>query len=537
MAVTVVVVGNGMVGARFVEELRLRDREGRFDVALLGAEPYEPYNRVLLSDLIAGTVPAASLVMGSAVAPAAGDRAGRLHVRRGCQAVAIDRDNQCVLAADGSVHRYDVLVLATGADARIPPIDGLTPPSDSGPGDVPGGVHVLRTLDDARAILAGTLNARTAVVVGGGVLGLEVAAGLARRWMDTTIVHPLPALMERNLDVAASDVVVASLADAGVHSALDAAASEVETSAGRVTGLRLTDGRVLPAQLVVLAVGAIPAAGLARDAGLTVERGIRVQDDLASPDDPRIHAIGDCAQPPEGATGLVAQGWDQARRLAARLTSASFESWPAATDGTAAPAAPPDPGTDVVRVKAAGLDLVSMGLPTAQRGQHRVVRLSDPAARRHIEIIVDGDRLVGATCVGAGQAGADIAVTYTRGSPLPTDPAQLLVKATGAAPEQASSPMTMPDRLTVCRCNGVTKREIVDSWSEGANSVADVAARTRATTGCGGCTDLVCGIVDWLAASDPRGADAPISRPDGDDSEVAVPAGKHSPHDAEISAG
>lgn len=564
----VVVVGNGMVGSRFVDDLLSRDGAGpgpdaRFEITVLGAEAYEPYNRVLLSEVVAGKVEVASLALPALVHP-------RATAHRGVAAVRIDRAKRAVHAEDGSAHPYDVLVLATGSIARIPAITGLT----VAPGRtaaLPRGVHALRTLDDAREIVAATVNARRAVVIGAGVLGLEAACGLARRGLEVTVIHGGPSLMDRQLDTDAGAVAAATLTRLGVTQRLAAATSEILVEDGLVTGLLLTqpDGEHhLPVDLLVFTCGTVPEARIAADAGLPVDRGIVVDDSLCSPGDPRIFAIGDCAQPREGGTGLIAQGWDQSRRLADHLTASAARAAaetggarvrlggaqlnpgrpsmalrlsmnvitraPGAAGGSPAPGTAPgaalgataDPnsvaapaqqppaqptpeaprGTDVVRLKAAGLDVVTMGVCGARRvpdPAHRTVRLTDPAAGRHVEVVVAGGFVVGATCVGAPQIGADLTAAYTRRTPVPADPAYLLLQPVASATTTASDPTHMPDRTTVCRCNSVTKASIVESWRGGARSVAEVAKATRATTGCGGCKDVVCGLVDWLAAADP----------------------------------
>jgi len=199
-------------------------------------------------------------------------------------------------------------------------------------------------------------------------------------------------------------------------------------------------------------------------------------------------------------------------------------------------------GTDVVRVKAAGLEVVTMGEsnPRAPSPGHRTIRLDDASSGRYLEVTVTGGRVVGATCVGAGQVGADLVAAYTRRTPVPADPAYLLLRPIGPGATVAGDPTAMPDRTTVCRCNGVTKRDIVASWRDGATSVADVAARTRATTGCGGCKETVAGLVDWLAESDPaqfsrrgRGLGENSVTP----SKHAVTAGKSLVHPAETLPG
>lgn len=509
--VAVVVVGHGMVGSRFVEELLDRDPEGRFAITVLGAEEYEPYNRVLLSDLVAGTVTMGSLTL---PAPARPDRRP-VTVLRGTRAIALDRGARQVRCSDATVVPYDLLVLATGARARIPAIDGLTPTADApGTGALPRGAHVLRSMDDARAIVAGTLNATSAVVLGGGVLGLEVAAGLARRGVPTTVVHAATALMERQLDEDASDVVAGRLRALGIHTELAAATQAVLVGEDRVTGLRLGDGREVAADLVVLSCGTIPESALAEAAGMAVGPGVVVGADLAAPDDPRVFAIGDCASPPQGGTGLIAQGWDQARRLAALLAQRHLPGAAAADACLEAPAA--DPSTDVVRVKGAGLDVVTMGACGRARGtdtEDRVIRLSDPRAGRLVEVVVRADRVVGATCVGAGHVAADLTAAYTRGTPVPADPAHLVLRPVGPAQTTTASPTNMPSSMTVCRCNGVTKADVVRGFLAGGRTTGDIAARTRATTGCGGCSGVVDGLLEWLRTSDSEARDQPTSQP------------------------
>ncbi|OCI32260.1 FAD-dependent oxidoreductase [Oerskovia enterophila] len=644
----VVVVGNGMVGSRFAADLLATagpDQEHRarpLRVTVLGDEEYDPYNRVLLSEVVAGRADIGALTL-----PSTGDE--RAEVHRGAPAIAIDRSSRTVLTSDGAFP-YDAVVLATGSSARVPDVPGL----GSGPGGtLPAGVHALRTLDDAREIVAATSNARRAVVIGAGVLGLEVACGLARRGLAVTVVHGGASPMDRQLGPDAGLAASRTLAELGIAVRTGVRTREVVVrgAGGRgavVAGVVLvpdagrspraagvpgaggtggegrgTTGTVpdrgpgdlaaagrpatgptgpadeVPTDLLVLACGTVPEGTLARTAGLTVDRGVVVGHGLASPDDPDVYAIGDCAQPPEGGTGLIAQGWEQSRRLAAllalRVLSEPRRALPrpgSDTSGAAArlhvrftdderpsmalrialgveqggrspgdeqlemrptgvsslpappsaasrgegvmtgassalpadsPAAlsvdppvgsavapartPPAAPTDVVRLKAAGLDVVAMGVCGARRAHdpsHRTLRLTDPDAGRHVEVVVAGGFLVGATVVGAPQIGADLTATYTRRVPVPADPAHLLLQPVAQAAAPASDPTHMPDRTTVCSCNGVTKGDIVASWREGARSTTDIARATRATTGCGGCKDVVCGLADWLRKADPE---------------------------------
>ncbi|MFD6140333.1 FAD-dependent oxidoreductase [Promicromonospora sp. NPDC060271] len=534
--VKVVVVGFGMVGSRLVDELLRREPEA-FDITVLGSEPYEPYNRVLLSDVVAGRTDVAAITMPL-------PDGARVSVLRGVTATSIDRESRVVTADDGSTHPYDHLVLATGAAARVPPIPGLR----TADGGLPAGVHALRTLDDAREIVAATVNSPRAVVVGGGVLGLEAAVGLAGRGLSVTLVHNVQSLMERQLDPEAADVVRSGLEGQGVTVLPNCLSSEVLVAGGRAVGIRVKDNaeragdggsgqrdEVVAARLIIFSVGTIPETGLAAAAGLSTDRGIVVGYDLASPDDPRVHAIGDCAQPPNGSRGLVAEGWDQARRLAETLVSlvepvnAPVEpvETPAETVHLRLPHDGAQPsmavrlgalltggasraqsdlgidtrGTDVVKVKAGALSVTTMGVcgPARPNGlTQRAVRLADPRAGRYIEVVVSDGILVGATCVGDPRVAADLTAAYTRRTPVPMDPAFLLLTPVMQTAAPASSPEHMPDDAVVCRCNGVTKRDIAQSCGSGAHTVEEVVRETRATTGCGSCKEAVCGLVDWL---------------------------------------
>jgi len=538
-----VVVGNGMVGSRFVEELTARDVDGRFDITVLGAEVYRPYNRVLLSEVVAGRADLLGLEL-----PRAEDRA-RVHL--GATVTGIDRHRRRV-ETDAGRFGFDALVLATGAAARIPVVPGME-------GDLPAGVHPLRTLDDAREIVAATSNAARAVVVGGGVLGLEVACGLAGRGLDVTLIHGGRGVMDRQLDTGAGQVAQGSLARLGVRCWTDTQMLAVQSVGGRVTSVAVEGcppggtrddapaGADIDADLVVLACGTTPEHAVAKAAGLATRQGIRVGPDLASISDPDVYAIGDCAEPPEGATGLIAQGWEQARRLATQLTESASVAVPhdggrpslAVRVGSVMVAremrgssegSPAVSGSDVVTVKARGLDIVAMGVCGARAAEpmHRVLRLDDPEAGRHVEVVVAEGQLVGATCVGSPDLAADLVATYTRRIPVASDPAMLFLRPAAPPSATATGPEQMPARATVCSCNSVSKSEIVDCWHAGARSVEDVARATRATTGCGGCKQVVCGVLDWLAASQGSHG-APAGR---EDSVTARQSTTHSPETA-----
>ncbi len=495
----VVVIGNGMVGSRLVEDLLRHDPDGsRFAVTVLGAEPYQPYNRVLLTEVVAGRADVASIGL-----PAQQEQEGRLAVLTGVGALRLDRDAKQLLDSDGHVHDYDVVVFATGAAASRPSLSGLQ--------DCSSGVHVLRDLDDTRGLLAAARNAGTAVVLGSGVLGVEVACGLAGRGLGVTLLGR-GRVMDRQFGDAASQALSTGLATAGVATVHGRTVEVAAGHDGRFAGVTV-DGQPVWADLLVLSCGTAPRVGLAVAAGLPTRRGIVTDAGFASPDDPSVFAIGDCAEPPEGASGLIAQGWDQARLLARRLTEVADTGWPgrsrSALSERSNPSqvdAGPAAASTVVKVKSDRVAAVAMGEagPARRSGDRRLV-LADPEAGRHVEVVVRGDTLVGAICIGDAALAADLTATFGRRTPIPVDPALSLVRQVpGLATAQPSttSLTRLPGRATICRCNGVSKGDIVACWREGARTVEEVAGRTRATTGCGTCTRTVGDVLDWVAAAE-----------------------------------
>jgi assimilatory nitrate reductase electron transfer subunit len=469
----VVVVGAGMVGHRFAEELHRLDPSVR--ITLLGDEEYEPYNRILLTELLAGRVDLAGLTM-----PAHDDA---VDVRLGQPALEIDRERKVVITANDEV-AYDHLVLATGARARIIPVPGLRD-------GLPRGAHVLRSLNDARDIKAAALNARHAVVIGGGPLGLEAACGLRHRGVGVTVLSLEHTLLDRDLDASVAAVVADAAADLGVRFVGDVSIASVAVRDGYVSAVHLDDSRTFETQLVVLAAGAVPETSLASAAGLETAQGVVVGHDLRTTLDPCISAIGDCAQTPAGTSGLLAPGWAQARELARNLVDGTLIE-PVAITGSA------------MKLKAVGLDVVTMGRRASTADSHdRVVNLHDASARRHVEVVVRDDTLIGVTCVGAPGIAAHLSTQFDRPGMIPADPLQLLLGTSAGVVTEAHNPTTMPSSTTVCRCNGVSKGDLVREWENGCATVEALAERTLATTGCGGCKSLVCGIVDWLTEVDP----------------------------------
>jgi len=471
--VKVVVIGAGMVGHRFTEELHRLDPS--IEITLLGEEEYEPYNRILLTELLAGRVDLAGLTM------AAHD--DDVAVLLGRPALEVDRDRKVVVTQDGLVE-YDHLVFATGARGRVIPIPGLRD-------GLPRGAHLLRSLNDARDIKAAALNARHAVVIGGGPLGLEAACGLRHRGVGVTVLSLESTLLDRDLDAPVAEVLGAAANDLGIEFLGGVTIESVAVRGNQVSGIHLADGRIVETQLVVLAAGVVPETTLAASSGLETAQGIVVGHDLRTSVDRSVSAIGDCAQTPTGTSGLVAPGWAQARELARSLVHGTLIE-PVEITGSA------------MKLKAVGLDVVTMGRRASTADTHdRVVHLHDVAARRHVEVVVRDDTLVGVTCVGAPDIAAHLSTQFDRPGMIPADPLQLLLGTSAGAITETQNPTTMPSSTTVCRCNGVSKGDLVREWENGCTTVESLAERTLATTGCGGCKSLVCGLVDWLTEVDP----------------------------------
>jgi len=488
----VVVIGAGMVGNRFADELGRLAPHAEVDV--LGEESYEPYNRVMLTELIAGRIDLAGLTLPT-------PDTGRVRVRSGVRATEVDRERRVVVTAGGDFP-YDVLVLATGARARVIAVPGLR-------GALPRGAHVVRRLDDARDITAATLNASRAVVIGAGPLGVEAACAMRHRGVEVTLLATSD-LLNRDLDPDVAAVAADGASDLGIDVVTGVQIASVGVRDGRVDAVHLKDGRSFPAEIVVLACGSVPDTTLAAEAGLETNVGVVVGDDLRTPGDPSVFAIGDCAETPAGVSGLVAPGWAQARALARSLAhGVELE-------------LPPVAGS-AMRLKAVGLNVVTMGVRASTAGpDDRVVSLSDRRARRHVELVARGDTLVGVTCVGAPEIAAHLSTQFDRPGLLPADPMHLLMGTSGVGAVESASPTAMPAATTVCRCNGVTKGDLVHAWDAGATTVDALADATLATTGCGGCTKLVGGIVDWLRTSDPAPAPS-VSQGDPAGRERTVP--------------
>lgn len=472
MSRRVVVIGNGMVSARFSEEVRRRDPDGsRVQLTVFGAEPHPAYNRVLLSSVLAGRLSPLSVQMHSS----GWAREQRIDLRTGVTVTAIDGWRRTVHSDGGGPEPYDELVLATGSRAWLPPIPGFDDQT----------VTAFRDLGDCKRILALACPGARVVVLGGGLLGCEAARGLAYRGTAVTLVHPESHLMERQLEPEAGGVLAATMQRLGIDVQLRTGAVEWKSGAG----LRCSDGSLITADVLIVATGVRAETGLAEAAGIDIDLGVVVNDQLTTSDD-HVHAIGDCAQHPGAAAGLIQPGWEQAAVLADLLTitdpSARYRGTPAVT-----------------QLKACDVDLATVGDPADLTNRdNEVLRFADPSGGRYASVALRGDRVVGGTMIGMPHAAASMIQFYDTGTPAPTDRLVLLLgRASPKEGDERPGPAHLPGSAVVCRCNNVTKNMFLNALQDGVTDPAVLIRATRAGTGCGSCIQQLAAISTWAGAA------------------------------------
>ena len=469
-----VVVGNGMAGARLVEEVLERGGGEQFRITVFGDEPHGNYNRIMLSPVLAGEADEADIVLNSHDWYADRD----VELRPGVRVERIDTAAKVVYAADGTGTGYDHLVLATGSHSFIPPMTGVR----TADGELRDGVVGFRTIDETRQMLAASRTHRKAVVLGGGLLGLEAARALQAQGMAVELVHAAPWLMNAQLDVEAGAVVKRSVEELGIAVHLGALATEV-LGEDRVTGVLLKDGRRLDCDLLVVAAGVRPHTDVAVRSGIEVERAILVDDRMAT-DVPDVYAIGECAQHRGTVYGLVAPAWEHARVLADLLTGTDPE---AGYSGS----------RTATKLKVAGVDVAVMGVSTPERDADEFLVISEPQRGVYLSVVIRDDLLIGATLVGDTRKVAFLTQAFDRGTPLPPERIRLLVDLSDGDAEVGVA--EMPGDSQVCNCNGISKDRICAAVAEGCTSLPKVMDATRAGKGCGSCKGLVQRIVEWAA--------------------------------------
>ncbi|ARQ70919.1 nitrite reductase large subunit NirB [Streptomyces marincola] len=476
---TIVLIGHGMVGQRFLEELAERGVTEHARVVVLCEEPRPAYDRVHLTSYFSGTSPEELSMLPEGFT----ERHG-IELRVGDPAVSIDRAARVVTARSGLTFRYDTLVLATGSYPFVPPV----------PGKDAAGCFVYRTIEDVLAIEEYARTARTGVVVGGGLLGLEAAGALRGLGLDTHVVEFNERLMALQVDEGGGAALRRTVEDLGLTVHTGVGGQEITTDAGgAVTGMVLSDGSTVPTDLVVFSAGVRPRDQLARDAGLeTGERGGVVVDERCRTSDPAVYAIGECARAADGMVyGLVAPGYEMATTAADAIACARR--------GEAAGA--PFLGADTsTKLKLLGVDVASFGDAHGRAAGCLDVVYSDSRSGVYKKLVVAQDgRLLGGVLV--GDADAYGLLRPLTGSVPPAAPEQLVLPA-GLAPPTAIGPAALPDEAVVCNCHNVTKGAIRSAVTDqGCATVPEVKRCTKAGTGCGSCLKVLGQLVtDELAA-------------------------------------
>jgi len=532
----IVVIGYGPVGARFVDELEPALRAGLVEVTVIGAEAVDPYNRVLVAEYAVGhTALDAMSLGGSTTAVDAGAR-----ILTGATVTSISRSRRFVsisrgVGTDPEQVPYDRLVFATGARANVPTLDGvprvrrdhLAPPSDgrmldSAGGALPAGITVLRDLLDAEAVLEAVSSGRRIIVLGAGVLGMEIALAAASAGAEVCVVYHGGIPMARSLDRGSGTVLARAARQAGVTMLDHSRAESVvlrhdDDGVARFDMLVCADGKQIAGDMLLLSCGVSARSELARSAGLDVAAGILVDATLRTWSDPFVYAIGDCAHiaakpapgassalPPGAPSGLIGPGWRQADWLAVSMIAEL-------TGSDSTPALAPERPA-LVMLKADGIDLVAAGDLSAdpwdsgpsdntagcEHAALQVAEWADPQHGRYVKMVTRQGVLEAFASVGMPRTGAELALLFQRGSELPSD-RSVLLRYDGPDYEPTSANDGFARDATVCWCNAVTVGSVADSAAAGDGTVACVSAATRAGTGCGGCKGRIAEVIDWFA--------------------------------------
>ena len=474
-----VMVGNGMAGVRTLEELR-KIAPDMYDITVFGAEPHPNYNRIMLSPVLAGEMTIQDIILNDL------DwyKNNEIDLHTGKKIVKIDRKARKVFADDGTEAEYDRLLLATGSNPFILPVPGK---------DLPG-VISYRDIADTDAMIEAAKTYKHAVVIGAGLLGLEAANGLILRGMSVTVVHLGGWIMERQLDQTAANMMQKELEARGMQFRLSASTTElVQGESGRVCALKLKSGETLPADLVVMAAGIRPNTALAESAGIHCNRGIVVNDTMQT-FDPRVYAVGECANHRGIAYGLVAPLFEQAKVAANHIAEYGIGLYKGSVTST--------------KLKVTGIDVFSAGDFSGGEGTEDIV-LSDPAAGVYKRVVVKDDKIIGAVAYGDTADGSWYFQMLKDGQNIADIRDHLLFGKSNLGDvghKGQSQAASLPDTAEICGCNGVCKGTIVKAIKEnGLFTLDDVRKHTKASSSCGSCT----GLVEQIIASTVGGAYTP----------------------------
>lgn len=481
-----VVIGNGMAGARVVEEILKRGAD-QFDIVMFGAEPYGNYNRILLSNVLNQTQQPSDIFIN----PLNWYQENCIRLHAGVKVVSIDRDNKKVtglrLSSNDSPYQlstginnreaieeaYDFLIIATGSRPFVPPIEGANLP----------GVFLFRTIDDCHSIAAYAKDCKKAVVIGGGLLGLEAARGLMTHDVEVSVIEAAPQLMPAQLDLEAAQILKRTMEAMGVRVLTGAATAKIIEKNGKAAGLLFKDNTELPADMIVISAGIRPITEVAASCGLTVNKGI-VCDDQMRTSDPSIFTVGECAEHNGVVYGLVDPIWEQAKVLANVITKKNEQ---AAYKGS----------KTATKLKVMGVELVSMGEKITQDPEDEIIVFRNPNRGIYKKLIVKDNKVFGAILLGDTENADQLMQAFLRDRGLPQNRAEVLFgQVSGTSLVNAAD---LPDSAQICNCNGVCKKDIVEAIKQDCLSVASVGAKTKAGKGCGSCRGLIAQIIETTA--------------------------------------
>jgi nitrite reductase (NADH) large subunit len=472
-----VMVGNGMAGVRTLEEL-LKIAPDLYDITVFGAEPHPNYNRILLSPVLAGEQTLDEIVLN----PLSWYEENNIDLKLGKKVVSVDRRNRIVKAEDGTEAEYDRLLIATGSNPFILPV----------PGKELNGVIAYRDIADTNTMIEAAAKYKHAVVIGGGLLGLEAANGLMLRGMQVTVVHIMPWLMERQLDDVAGGLLRKSLEDRGLKFMIGAQTQAlIGDKDGRVMAVQFKDGTEIPADLVVMAAGIRPNTELAEKIGLHCNRGIVVTDTMQTVTDPRIYSVGECAAHRGIAYGLVAPLFEQGKVCATHLAEFGIGRYTGSQTST--------------KLKVTGIDLFSAGDFMGGDGTEEIV-MSDPFGGVYKKLVIKDDKLVGACLYGDTVDGSWYFKLLREGRSVSDIRDKLMFGESNIGDtghEGHNKAAAMADTDEVCGCNGVTKGAVCKAIKEkGLFTLDEVRKHTKASASCGSCTGLVEQLLMFTAGGD-----------------------------------
>lgn len=461
-----VLIGNGMAGVRCVEEILALEPD-RFEITIIGSEPYTNYNRIMLSKVLQGNTSIQDITIND---QSWYDERG-ITLHKGEEAIAIDSDRRRVRTSTGREVDYDKLILATGSNPFMLPLPGADKP----------GVLAFRNIKDCNALMEASKKYRRAVVIGGGLLGLEAARGLLNLGMDVSVVHIHNYIMERQLDRTASEMLRKELEAQGMRFLLEKQSERI-LGRKRVEGLQFRDGSRIEADLVVFAVGIRPNVKLAAASGIETNRAIVVNDWMET-SVPEIYAVGECAEHRGIAYGLVAPLYEQGKVLAKVICGHPTEGYAGSTLYS--------------QLKVSGVDVFSAG--DIQESADTVALMKyDGLRRTYSKITVSGNRIAGAVLFGDTSQGNKLLRYIQTGA----DVSVLEEEDSGASAQGDEYVAAMPNTETVCSCNGVTKGTLVSAVCEqGLKTLPELRDCTRASSSCGGCKPMVEAILAYALAN------------------------------------